>query len=868
MTKKIVVFADGTGNAFSAQESNVWRLYSALDQSRPDQIAHYIKGVGTSGFKPFALLDGATGVGVPSNVRKLYRFISWNWQPGDEIYMFGFSRGAFTIRTLAGLIHSQGLIPVQIDNEAVSHAEMSHNAMAAWRAYRSGTTSWKDTFFTITIVRLIRDAVLALFHLLTWVLFGHRFYRTVARETARQNRQTISITFLGLFDTVEAFGVPIEELRRAIDFAIWPISFRNRILCDNVHQARHALSLDDERETFHPVRFDRENSSDPDRIKEVWFAGMHSDVGGGYPEDDLAHVPLTWMLQEIGGNLRFMSNAAQSLAAQASAYAPIHDSRSGLSVFYRYSPRDVGDNGGPPIIHHSVAEKIAFGAERYAPITLPDTAHVLMPDSSITAIRGFQRTLTDQQPGPIEMQIAEQAVHTLRNPSPVIVSLTLDDVWRRRVAYYCLLLAAFAVASLPWTISFIVHQFRDRIHDLCYAISNSLGQRWDQVWDWLASTDLGSSAFVASVFQYIGTALPGYAKPWSDAFINKPWGCGIVCAIAFYLYWKNASLRDSIADLARQAWMPTERTRTIRNQAAGARAVSSLAHWMRTSTLTNFIGSAVSRYLLPGIGLALVFLAFVVSVSRSVVTFREGSGALCAPTNPPFSQSKPPPPIALGQSISLDGFRPDQLCWPSGIILQKGQHYELTIEMTEPFFDQTLMTDVAGFKDSSLRHLSAQFILRWWTADWFQPIAKVGPTGSDAWPLVSADGDAALPVGTDRNGNSMPVHFSDDPSYQARLEQLHRGEPANDPSRLPIPSKIPPSELAAANAIESKQALRRKFVSRFMSPQDGELMLYVNDAIAALPFLKTFSQFYENNSGAAKISLKHRSVVAGADGTR
>jgi len=71
MPKKIVVFADGTGSAFSAQESNVWWLYTSLDQSLPDQIAHYIKGVGTSGFKPFALLDGATSIGVPSNVRKL-----------------------------------------------------------------------------------------------------------------------------------------------------------------------------------------------------------------------------------------------------------------------------------------------------------------------------------------------------------------------------------------------------------------------------------------------------------------------------------------------------------------------------------------------------------------------------------------------------------------------------------------------------------------------------------------------------------------------------------------------------------------------------------------------------------------------------
>src|SRR3954447_18177198 len=145
MRKKIVVFADGTGNAFTVQESNVWRLYQALDQTQPDQVAHYIQGVGTSGFKPLALLDGATGFGVPSNVRKLYTFISWNWEAGDEIYMFGFSRGAFTIRTLTGLIQHEGLLPVSFrqdgNRENVSPAEMRRNAMMAWRSYRSKTTT-------------------------------------------------------------------------------------------------------------------------------------------------------------------------------------------------------------------------------------------------------------------------------------------------------------------------------------------------------------------------------------------------------------------------------------------------------------------------------------------------------------------------------------------------------------------------------------------------------------------------------------------------------------------------------------------------------------------------------------------------------
>src|SRR5258707_1659551 len=143
--RKLVLFADGTGNAFTTQESSVWRLYEALDHTQPDQIAHYIKGVGTAGWAPFAAIDGATGIGVPSNVRKLYRFLCWNWREGDEIYIFGFSRGAFTARTLAALIASQGLVPAVIGNTPVSHAEMERNVMSAWREYRRDTVPMKQS---------------------------------------------------------------------------------------------------------------------------------------------------------------------------------------------------------------------------------------------------------------------------------------------------------------------------------------------------------------------------------------------------------------------------------------------------------------------------------------------------------------------------------------------------------------------------------------------------------------------------------------------------------------------------------------------------------------------------------------------------
>ena len=89
--KKIVIFADGTGNSFATQESNIWRLYCALDKTEmpketPDelQLARYIPGVGTSSNRLIRAIDGATGIGVPSNVRKLYLFLCWNWQPGGQ----------------------------------------------------------------------------------------------------------------------------------------------------------------------------------------------------------------------------------------------------------------------------------------------------------------------------------------------------------------------------------------------------------------------------------------------------------------------------------------------------------------------------------------------------------------------------------------------------------------------------------------------------------------------------------------------------------------------------------------------------------------------------------------------------------------
>lgn len=394
--KKIVVFADGTGNAFSSQESNVWRLYQALNkEEKPGglmQIARYIPGVGTSSNRAIRALDGATGFGVPQNVQKLYRFLCWNWEPGDEIYLFGFSRGAFTVRCLASMVAMQGLMPRVIEGGAVGKAEMKRNTTGAWRAYRRQTAPlFKDGKLKmnpiIELLRKLRDGVV-------WLkrsLFGERHHSDVLaaikEESAKTkpNEQdksgaagTVPIRFMGLFDTVEAYGMPVEQIREAFNWAIWPIQFRNRQCSAVVQKVRHALSLDDERLTFHPIRFDqsiRKDGSTGPETQELWFAGVHSDVGGGYADNAVSLDPLIWMKeeaqqQELIFDEVFMGRYQRGRYPQAL----IHNSRSGLANFYRYDPRRIrggAENGGPPVVHHSAVTKMKIGADGYAPLGLP-----------------------------------------------------------------------------------------------------------------------------------------------------------------------------------------------------------------------------------------------------------------------------------------------------------------------------------------------------------------------------------------------------------------------------------------------------------------------------------------------------------------
>ncbi|PPD44266.1 MAG: hypothetical protein CTY15_07410 [Methylocystis sp.] len=517
MTKRIVLLADGTGNGLLHQLSNIYRLSTALDRTSKDQLVYYIPGVGTQDFKLVALLDGATGWGVPSNVRKLHRFLSWNWEPGDAIYMFGFSRGAFTIRMLVDLIAKEGLLPTSIGGRRVSHLEMERQSEQYWRAFCAKDRT-RDTNLWVRLgVRKLRDAFLTR----RARLQSQPSYEDIKNAAKDRAPPDVKIQFVGLFDTVEAYGVPIEELRDLIHFLTIPIKFGgDHSISDNVLRVRQALSLDDERRTFHPIRIslqqrDQEEHREaaetsaavakrkPLRIDEVWFAGVHSDVGGGYPDDLTAHCPLTWMIAEAekaanddaACKLVYRDGTVESFKEIATAFGPLHDSRSGLAVIYRYAPRKVvekdmnGHSYCSPQVHHTVVERLVEGGDDYAPLAM-GAANVIMPDGSVAGPRTGEGYEPLAPPDPTEtpanpkgdespeLAHAKSAMGQIDEPDREDMERARDYVWLNTQVYVASAVAigllilllihyrwAPALVLIPflWLMSTLKSQFSDKI---------------------------------------------------------------------------------------------------------------------------------------------------------------------------------------------------------------------------------------------------------------------------------------------------------------------------------------------------------------------------------------------------------------------
>ena len=300
--RNIIICCDGTGNEISENISNVLKLYRCLrktEKTQPRQLVYYDPGVGTLARPdPWhklkqdfnAILGLATGYGLDDNVLAAYAFLVHHWQKDDQIYLFGFSRGAYTVRVLAGLIHKIGLItPEQVN--------LAGSGLIAYKQFSSDEAPKLRAK-----LREITDAARAEDEL------PPSPFDNAAQFARITSSRWPTIRFVGVWDTVASVIVPRP------DRFYWPSLEELAWTLQNpsVQTFRQAISIDERRamfrlkkwyqpQTYKPVRFNEVHAV-PQDILQVWFAGVHADIGGGYPEKEsgLSKYPLLWMIDEAG----------------------------------------------------------------------------------------------------------------------------------------------------------------------------------------------------------------------------------------------------------------------------------------------------------------------------------------------------------------------------------------------------------------------------------------------------------------------------------------------------------------------------------------------------------------------------------------
>ncbi|MPY64658.1 DUF2235 domain-containing protein, partial [Streptomyces spongiae] len=246
------------------------------------------------------------GVGLSRNVIDAYRFLVHAYEPGDELYLFGFSRGAFTARSLAGLVRNSGIL----------RREHSGRVKKAWALYRDRIETPSGAASTL-------------------------FRRAFSYEP--------EIHFIGVWDTVGALGIPVPGpgwTKPVVDMVNRRWAFHDTELSSHVKGAFHALAIDEQRSAFRPTLWSRQpgTADDAQELRQVWFAGVHSDIGGGYPETSLSDIALLWMVHHArryglefdtralspSGPREMSPGRSTEFRVRPLVMGELHDSRTGL----------------------------------------------------------------------------------------------------------------------------------------------------------------------------------------------------------------------------------------------------------------------------------------------------------------------------------------------------------------------------------------------------------------------------------------------------------------------------------------------------------------------------------------------------------
>ncbi|MCG7985192.1 MAG: DUF2235 domain-containing protein [Candidatus Thiodiazotropha lotti] len=765
--RKIVLFSDGTGNsASSANKTNVWRAYKALDLTgNSGQVAYYDNGVGTSAFTPIAIFGLAFGFGLARNVKQMYRFLCNTYQVGDEIYCFGFSRGAFTIRVLAAMVASEGII----NRSNRSEREMQRLVNAAYRHYRK--QHFTPSFLSWPLAPL-RDLLISLW----WKIIKQPAYNptdNLHHESDFTQKDKSLIDFLGVWDTVDAYGFPISELTRAWDMVVWPLSAKDRDLSPRIARACHALALDEQRKSFEPMLWNEtgipsyERIQD-ERISQVWFAGVHANVGGGYPDDSLSMVSLDWMLKQCEqtegqeDGLKFIAAERLLIQQKADTSGPLYDSRAGVGNLYRYAPRDIEHLSNDPKpglanwlkakfrgsklytgltpegmrkkmnqiialdrvhanevnidrikIHHSVFDRLQRDGCGYSPINIPAKYTYVDNCGQLIEI-GSESREAEQLP-----ESSGQAV--IRRQHQVYV---WNKVWLRKVLYVITLAALLLFITFPYIGESFGTGKEDGVYDFFMPLLGTLGSLVQQI--------------PITIGQIPGL---GFAEEWANKYQGYPFvfilGLLFIVGLLFF----SLYIRQLIQSQMRSFWHHVTRHGEQRTYVPGplSQALRNLLGGDRqTGSLGRIIGISTEV-----VAVIFLLLLVLVAASKTFYSLADATGYLCAEE------------LSAGEKSFNVAFPFDEknTCFNTGLKMVKGKRYRIMIELgkgkdgnADIWQDGGISADAKGWCqdwcEQSAKYKPAAWwvhlalpLRRHWFADWYQPIARIDNKLLDRYPL-------------------------------------------------------------------------------------------------------------------------------------
>ncbi len=619
MAKNIVLLSDGTGQRGGVgYETNVWRLYHALEHDQ-DQMRCYDDGVGSQDFVLFKALGSAVGVGLSRNVRDLYTFLVRNYEAGDQLYLFGFSRGAFTVRLLAGLIARCGILDIQ------------HSAIRSER----------------DLQRLVRTAYCSYRKSYFFPAFVDKFRAEYGRKDIPD---VVPIRFLGVWDTVDAIGVPFDEMREAID-KVLRYSFRDLLLHPAVETGCHAVSIDDERRTFHPMMWD-ERLEKSDRIQQAWFAGVHSNVGGGYPKGQMALVTLKWMMDwAIAAGLKVQPDQLEQIGQGADVQGQLYDSRRALAAYYRYLPRDMEQirrdyTDDLLNLHPSALERIEYATAGYSPHNLTKQSSTSAPGTRLPINAFWEKAM----------------------------ELAWDVVWLRRVLYYLLWLNTVGILALPW-------------------ISEG------------GTAKETCTSILTAPLALITAETPGWFNTWIEGMQTNPCTALLAITLLGVLVYARQQLKGLQLDIASAGWGTVyPRQHPSKDQFLRNAARSRWLRFARKARSSRLLHSVAKTFSTVLVRLLVAVLGLFLMIGRAAHTKRCFRNTVLAG----FSGRVP---LEKGQSRTLV-FATKDYRYRTGIELVAGDSYEIEVEWAG-WFDAHVEATPNGLEAGPEADRVGRLVKRW-----------------------------------------------------------------------------------------------------------------------------------------------------------